>query len=66
MQRYNLPLSGRISLADEMIEEMRQTLRNYTEEERAFGIEFARIFLPWVAQNPGMTDKQIDWLLSGE
>ncbi len=38
----------------------------YTEEERAIGIEFARILLPWVAQNPGMTDKQIDWLLSGE
>ncbi len=66
MQRYNLPLSGRVSLADEMIEEMRKSLKKYTEEERAFGVEFARIFLPWVAQNPGMTAKQIDWLLSGD
>ena len=66
MQRYNLPLSGRVSLADEMIEEMRKSLKKYTEEERAFGVEFARIFLPWVAQNPGMTEEQIDWLLSGD
>ena len=66
MQRYNLPLSGRIAAADEMIEEMRKSLRKFTEEERTFGVEFARIFLPWVAQNPGMTAKQIDWLLSGD
>jgi len=55
MQRYNLPLSGRISLADDLINEMSQQLRGYTEEQKEIGIDFARVFLPFITQNPGMT-----------
>lgn len=65
MQRYNLPLSGRISLADDLIAEMGQQLKGYTEEQKEIGITFARVFLPFVAQNPGMTKDQIDWLITG-
>ena len=65
MQRYNLPLSGRISLADDLIAEMGLQLKGYTEEQKEIGIHFARVFLPFVAQNPGMTKDQIDWLITG-
>ena len=65
MQRYNLPLSGRISLADDLINEMGQQLKGYTEEQKENGINFARVFLPFIAQNPGMTKDQIDWLITG-
>jgi len=65
MQRYNLPLSGRISLGDELINEMSQQLNGYTEEQKETGIAFARVFLPFIAQNPGMTKDQIDWLITG-
>jgi len=65
MQHYNLPLSGRISLADDLIAEMGQQLKGYTEEQKEIGITFARVFLPFVAQNPGMTKDQIDWLITG-
>lgn len=65
MQRYNLPLSGRISLADDLINEMSQQLRGYTEEQKEIGIDFARVFLPFITQNPGMTKDQIDWLITG-
>lgn len=65
MQRYNLPLSGRIALADELIEGMQQRLRDYSEAEKQTGMAFAREFLPWVSQNPGLTEEQIDWLLTG-
>jgi hypothetical protein len=65
MQRYNLPLSGRIALADELIAGMQQRLRRYSEEEKRAGMALAREFLPWVAQNPGLTEEQIDWLLTG-
>jgi len=65
MQHYNLPLSGRISLADDLIAEMGQQLKGYTEEQKEIGIIFARVFLPFVAQNPGMTKDQIDWLITG-
>jgi len=65
MQRYNLPLSGRISLADNLMDEMSQQLRGYTEEQKETGIDFARVFLPFIAQNPGMTKEQIDWLITG-
>lgn len=65
MQRYNLPLSGRVSLADDLINEMSQQLKGYTEEQKEIGIDFARVFLPFIAQNPGMTKEQIDWLITG-
>lgn len=65
MQRYNLPLSGRIAAADEFLESTRQELTQYTEEEAQIGIQYARVILPWVAQNPGMTEEQIEWLLKG-
>ena len=66
MQRYNLPLSGRISQADKLIEDMNNKLeKEFTKEQREIGIEFARIFLPWVSQHPGMTQKQVDWLITG-
>jgi hypothetical protein len=65
MQRYNLPLSGRISLADDLINEMSQQLKGYTEEQKEIGIDFSRVFLPFIAQNPGMTKDQIDWLITG-
>lgn len=65
MQRYNLPLSGRISLADELINEMSHQLKGYTEEQKEIGIDFSRVFLPFIAQNPGMTKDQIDWLITG-
>jgi hypothetical protein len=65
MQRYNLPLSGRITVADELIENMQECLSAYSEEKKRAGMAFARVFLPWVAQNPGMTEEQIEWLLTG-
>ncbi|MFO8037060.1 MAG: hypothetical protein R6U57_10580 [Anaerolineales bacterium] len=65
MQRYNLPLSGRITVADELIKNMQKRLSDYSEEEKRVGMAFARVFLPWVAQNPGMTEEQIEWLLTG-
>jgi hypothetical protein len=65
MQRYNLPLSGRIALADELIENMQEKLTTYSNQEKQAGKAFARVFLPWVAQNPGMTEEQIEWLLGG-
>lgn len=65
MQRYNLPLSGRIAAADEFIEKLRKQLENYTDKEKKIGVAYARVLLPWIAQNPGMTQEQIDWLLTG-
>ncbi len=65
MQRYNLPLSGRIAAADELIEKMRKRIAAYSEEDRKIGNEYARMILPWIAQNPGMTEEQIEWLLAG-
>ena len=65
MKRYNLPLSGRIAAADELIEKMRKRLTEYSAEERKIGNEYARVILPWIAQNPGMTEEQIEWLLEG-
>ena len=65
MQRYNLPLSGRINVADALIADMQNRLSHYTEEQKRVGAEFARVFLPMVAQNPGMTPEQIDWLITG-
>lgn len=65
MQRYNLPLSGRIAAADEFLEKIRQELAQYNEEETQIGIRYARVLLPWVAQNPGMTEEQIEWTLKG-
>ena len=65
MQRYNLPLSGRISLADDLLTEMGQQLKGYTEEQKEIGIDFARVFLPFITKNPGMTEDQIDWLITG-
>jgi hypothetical protein len=65
MQRYNLPLSGRIAAADELIETIHQQLAGYSEEDRLIGRKFARAVLPWIAQNPGMTAEQIEWLLAG-
>jgi hypothetical protein len=65
MQRYNLPLSGRINLANNLIEEMSHQLKGYSEEQKEIGIDFARVFLPFIAQNPGMTKDQIDWLITG-
>jgi hypothetical protein len=64
MQRYNLPLSGRISLANDLMEEMSSKLNGYTEEQKKIGIGFARIFLPFVAQNPGMTKEMIEWMIT--
>jgi hypothetical protein len=65
MQRYNLPLSGRIAAADELIENLRKRLAAYSEKDREIGNEYARVILPWIAQNPGMTEEQIEWLLEG-
>jgi len=65
MQRYNLPLSGRITVADELIDATQAHLSACSEEEKRVGMAFARVFLPWVAQNPGMTEEQIEWLLTG-
>ena len=65
MQRYNLPLSGRISLADDLINEMGQQLKGYTEDQKEIGVHFARVFLPFIAKHPGMTKDQIDWLITG-
>lgn len=64
MQRYNLPLSGRISKANDFITEMGQQLKGYTEDQKEIGIQFARVFLPFIAKNPGMTKEQIDWLIT--
>lgn len=65
MQRYNLPLSGRIAVADELIEKIHQQLNGYSEKDRKIGNAYARVILPWIAQNPGMTEEQIEWLLAG-
>jgi hypothetical protein len=65
MQRYNLPLSGRLSLVDDLINEMSQQLSGYTEEQKEIGSDFARVFLPLITQNPGMTKEQIDRLITG-
>ena len=66
MQRYNLPLSGRISQADKLIEDMNNKLeKEFTKEQREIGIKFAWVFLPWVSQHPGMTREQVDWLITG-
>jgi hypothetical protein len=65
MQRYNLPLSGRISKANDFILEMGQQLKGYTDDQKEIGIQFARVFLPFIAKNPGMTKEQIDWLITG-
>jgi hypothetical protein len=64
MQRYNLPLSGRITIANDLIEVMSSKLKGYTEEQKEVGKGFARVFLPFIAQNPGMTKDQIDWIIS--
>lgn len=65
MERYNLPLSGQIAAADEVIGKIHQRIEKFSEEERRIGVEFARTLLPWVTQNPGMTAEQVNWLLAG-
>ena len=66
IQQYNLSLSGKISLANELLGEIRSNLSDFSEEEKRIGMSFARVFLPWVTQNPGMSADQIEWLLSGD
>jgi hypothetical protein len=44
---------------------MGQQLKGYTEEQKEIGVNFARVFLPFIAQHPGMTKDQIDWLITG-
>ena len=44
---------------------MRKRLAEYSAEERKIGNEYTRVILPWIAQNPGMTEEQIEWLLQG-
>jgi len=66
MKRFNLPLSGKTALASELMEGIQNLLDKQTAEELSIGGDVVKILLPWIEKNPGLTDKQIDWLLSRE
>jgi len=66
MKRFNLPLSGKTALASELMEGIQNLLEKHTAEELSIGGDVVKILLPWIEKNPGLTDKQIDWLLSRE
>ena len=66
MNRFNLPLSGKTALASELMKGIQNLLGKYSAEELAIGGDVVKILLPWIENNPGLTDKQIDWLLSRE
>ena len=66
MKRFNLPLSGKTALASELMKGIQNLLGKYSAEELAIGGDVVKILLPWIENNPGLTDKQIDWLLSRE
>ena len=66
MKRFNLPLSGKTALASELMKGIQNLLGKYTAEELAIGGDVVKVLLPWIEKNPGLADKQIDWLLSRE
>jgi len=66
MKRFNLPLSGKTALARELMKGIQNLLGKYTAEELAIGGDVVKILLPWIEKNPGLADKQIDWLLYRE
>ena len=52
MQRYNLPLSGRISLADDLINEMGQQLKGTPKNRKKLGYILHGCFFPLLPKTP--------------